>query len=164
MELEVELPDAPGQLSRVLQVIADHGGNVLSVVHLHERESEGRVPVEIVVEVPEPDALHLVDAITRTHRLLSVNREGGPVRTSVLMVGHVFEADLRTLLDQAFEAGADVSTVDARIQGREAPSAVLVRLTADGQGPLDAALTALRSQAKEHKLQVIEQVGGEADA
>ncbi len=36
--LAIELPDKPGQLSGVLNIIAEHGGNVVSVVH--ERNAE----------------------------------------------------------------------------------------------------------------------------
>lgn len=32
-QLELEVPDKPGTLSQVLKVVADHGGNVLSVSH-----------------------------------------------------------------------------------------------------------------------------------
>lgn len=32
-QLELEVPDKPGTLSQVLKVVADHGGNVLSVNH-----------------------------------------------------------------------------------------------------------------------------------
>jgi threonine dehydratase len=32
-QLELEVPDKPGTLSQVLKVVAEHGGNVLSVNH-----------------------------------------------------------------------------------------------------------------------------------
>lgn len=162
LELEVELPDSPGQLQRVLEIVADHGANVVSVVHLHEKETDGRVPVELIVEVPEPEALRLVDAVAREHRLLSINREGGTVRTAVLLVGHVFEADLRQLLDRVFQAGGRVGTVDARIEGQDNPSAVLVTLSADRDDTLQAAVDALEDEAQGAELHLIEQVGGEA--
>lgn len=161
LEFEVELPDAPGELSRVLLTVANHGGNVQAVVHRHERAQDGRVPVVVTVEVAESDALRLLDALARHHRLLRVNREGGPARTAVLLVGHVFEADIRRLLDAAFERRADVDTVDARISGRANPSAVLVSLTADDPDSLRAAVGALRQEAQAAKLTIIEQVPGE---
>lgn len=160
MELEVELPDAPGQLSRVLEVVADHGGNVEGVVHRHEEEKDGRVPVLLQLEVEEQDALTLVDAVARDHRLLSIDRQGGPVRTAVLLIGHVFQADLTALLDEAFEEQASVDAVDARIDGRQAPSAVLIRLSADDPPSLQAAMDALRERARSDRLTVLEQVGG----
>lgn len=161
--MEVELPDSPGQLQRVLEIVADHGANVVSVVHLHEKETDGRVPVELIVEVPESKALRLVDAVAREHRLLSINREGGTVRTAVLLVGHVFEADIRELLDEVFQTGAQVGGVDARIEGQDNPSAVLVTLSADRDDTLAEAVQALETEASAAELHLIEQVGGEAD-
>jgi len=160
-DFEVELPDAPGELSRLLQVVATHGGNVLSVLHRHERAVQGRVPVAITAEVPEAQALRLLDALARTHRILRVDREGGPARAAVVLVGHVFEADLRRLMDRVFANGASVGAVDARIAGRAEPSAVLLSLTADGADALRAAIGGLREDARAAQLTMIEQVAGE---
>lgn len=161
MEFEVELTDRPGELSRLLNVVAQHGGNVFAVLHHHERAVEGRVPVACTVEVPEAQALRLIDALARSHRLLRVDRHGGPSRTAVLLTGHVFEADIRKLFDAIFEAGAEVEEMDARISGRANPSAVLAQLTAKDAGTLDRALEGLRSKAKAGRITVIEQVEGE---
>lgn len=162
LDLEVELPDRPGQLEAVLSTVADYGANVVSVLHLHERAEDGKVPVALTVEIPEADSLSLVDALSREHRVLSVDEEGGPHRARVLLVGHAFEADLRRILDPVFEAGADIDGVDARIEGRESPSAVLVTVDAERAGELDAGLDALRDSAREASLDVVEQVGGGA--
>lgn len=162
LDLEVELPDRPGQLSGVLSTVADHGANVVSVLHLHERAQEGRVPVALTVEIPEAESLSLVDALSREHRVLSVDHEGGPQRARVLLVGHVFEADLRALLDPIFEAGADIAGVDARIEGRASPSAVLVSVAAERPSTLEAGLDALREQAEASNVDLFEEVRGEA--
>lgn len=160
LELEVELPDSPGQLEDVLSTIADHGANVVSVLHLHERATDGRVPVALAVEIEEAQALELVDAVGREHELLSVDHEGGPERSRVLLVGHVFETGLEGLLDPVFEQGAEVAGVDARIEDRESASAVLVTLAAPRSGALSAGLSALRETAREANLQVVEELGG----
>lgn len=162
LELEVELPDRPGQLSGVLATVADHGANVVSVLHLHERARDGRVPVALTVEIPEAESLALVDALSREHQVLSVDQEGGPSRAQALLVGHAFEADLRAILEPVFDAGAEVAGVDARIEGRSEPSAVLVTLHAERAGQLEAGIEALRAEAGEAGLDVIEQVGGGA--
>lgn len=158
LDFEVELADAPGQLSRVLEVVAAHGGNVLSVVHRHERAERGAVPVDISIEIPQPQSLRLLDALARSHRLLRVNREGGPARVALLLVGHVFQANLRDLLDAAFEHRAEATAVDARIAGRANPSAVLVSLTADDETALRKGVAALRKKAQQAKVSVLEQV------
>ncbi|MGQ0535232.1 MAG: hypothetical protein ACT4PT_04085 [Methanobacteriota archaeon] len=157
LEFEVELPDAPGELSKVLSAVAKYGGNILSVVHRHEAAVGGRVPVAISIDIPEEAALRVIDGLARTHRLLRVNREGGPVRTTILLVGHVFEAGLTPLLDAVFETGTEVSEVDARIAGRANPSAALLRLTAEDPGALERGVSMLREKAGAKGIQIFEQ-------
>lgn len=164
LDFEVELPDAPGELSRVLQVVANHGGNIHSVVHRHELARDNRVPVAISIEVSNQDSLKLLDALARTHRILRVNRQGGPVSSSLLLVGHVFEADVRKLLDVVFEHGAEVNSIDSRIAGRANPSAVLVRLSAEDDTKLREAIDAFQMRAEAAKLVVYEQVRGDNGA
>lgn len=144
MDFELLLRDAPGTLAPVLDRIAEHGGNILSVVHRHEKAEDGEVPVEIAVDVPEDGALNLVAALTRSNRILSIDREGGPEHTAVLLSGHVFQANLETLLEPVFAAGAHIDRIDARVAGRDRPSAVWVDLSADDAKTLGAALVALR--------------------
>ncbi|MGB0653087.1 MAG: ACT domain-containing protein [Thermoplasmatota archaeon] len=162
LEFEVELADAPGQLQRVLTVIADHGGNVLSVLHRHEKEVDGRLPVLFGLEIEESDFVALMADITAKHRLLRVNREGGPRRAAVLLSGHVFQANIQQLLEPVWASGATVGRVDARINRHDSPSAVLIQLSADETGALTAGLAALRTAAGEAGLEVIETIGGAA--
>ncbi len=162
VEFEVELPDAPGQLQRVLGIIADHGGNVLSVLHRHEKEAEGRVPVLFGIEIEESDFVALLSDVTAKHRLLRVNREGGPARAAVLLSGHVFEANIQGLLEPVWSAGATVGRIDARINDHDAPSAVLVQISADEADILRDGLGALREAAGAAGLDVIETIGGGA--
>ncbi len=162
LEFEVELADAPGQLQRVLSVIANHGGNVLSVLHRHEKEVDGRLPVLFGVEIEESNVVGLIADITSKHRLLRVNREGGPSRAAVLLSGHVFEANIQNLLEPVWQSGTSVGRVDARINAHDAPSAVLIQLSADEPAALRAGLRALREVAGEAGLDVIETIGGAA--
>ncbi len=162
LEFEVELPDAPGQLQRVLSVIANHGGNVTSVLHRHEKEVDGRLPVLFGIEIDESDFVTLMAEITAKHRLLRVNREGGPSRAAVLLSGHVFQANIQGLLEPVWQSGASVGRVDARINEHDSPSAVLVQLSADEKSALAAGLRALRAAANEAGLDVIETIGGDA--
>ncbi len=160
LEFEVELPDAPGQLQRVLTIIADHGGNVISVLHRHEKEVDGRLPVLFGIDIQETDFVGFLADLTAKHRLLRVNREGGPSRAAVLLSGHVFEANIQNLLEPVWESGTAIGRIDARINDHDAPSAVLVQLSADEPAALAAGLRALRAAAGEAGLDIIETIGG----
>lgn len=162
LDFELLLKDAPGELAPVLRAVADHGGNIQSIVHRHERAEGEHVPVLFTVEMQESDTLKLLDTLTRKHRLLRVNQEGGPAATTVLLTGHVFQARIDQLLDPLFDLGARVERIDARVAGRDQPSAVLVRLTAQEQAAMQVALEALRKRAKESGLTLMEAVEVEA--
>lgn len=158
LDFELLLPDAPGELAPVLRAVADHGGNIQSIMHLHERAEGDQVPVLFTVEMQESDTLKLLDTLTRSHRLLRVNHEGGPVGTTVLLSGHVFQARIDRLLDPLFDLGARVERIDARVAGRDKPSAVLVRLSADDKAAMGAAMDALRKRADKDGLTVMASV------
>jgi hypothetical protein len=57
----------------------------------------------------------------------------------------VFQANLENLLEPVFAAGGRVERIDARIAGRDRPSAVWVDLSADDAKTLAAGLAALRN-------------------
>lgn len=158
MEFELLLPDAPGTLAPVLELVAEHGGNVHSVVHRHEAAEDGDVPVVLAIEVPEDGALQLVGALTNRHRIVRMDQEGGPARTSVLLSGHVFQARIDSMLEAVFDAGAEVDRVDARIAGRDSPSAALVELSARSEAELAAGLAALRQAAADAEIGLLESV------
>lgn len=158
MDFEIQLRDAPGTLAPVLDKIAEFGGNIVSVVHRHEAAEDGHVPVDIAVEVPEDAALNLVSALTRTHRILRIDQEGGPEHTAVLMSGHVFQAHVEDLLEPVFAAGARVDRIDARVAGRDRPSAVWVDISADDAATLAGALDALQVATKAADIAVMSAV------
>lgn len=153
LEFELGLRDAPGALAPVLQAIADHGANVLAVVHRHEATTNEHVPVLFTVEVPEGQSLRLVDAMSR-HRLLRVGHEGGPVRATLILTGHVFQARLDQLLGAVWD-DARIERVDARLAGKDAPSAALVRISATDAPALQRATSALLQRADAAGLQAI---------
>lgn len=65
--LEVLVPDQPGSLARVLEIIASHGGNVVQIDHHREGWNVpfGKVEIEISVETRDADhALRLRNALS----------------------------------------------------------------------------------------------------
>lgn len=52
IQLTVMLQDRPGQLLRVLEVLAEEDVNIVSIIHERERMTEV-IPVNLVVEVPQ---------------------------------------------------------------------------------------------------------------
>lgn len=158
LEVEAELRDVPGELTRVLDVIRDHGGNVLRVVHRRDEARGDRVPVEIAVEIASEAGDPLVEALRDETQLLSSRGQALAHPFAFLLVGHVFEAGVRGVTDLLFERGCHVHAVEAAIRGRDRPSAVLVDVSADDEDTLTSALAAVEDLAREHDLTVIREL------
>ncbi len=57
VRLTLGLVDRPGTLLNVLEQIAIHGGNIISIIHNRDRITAGYVPVSINVEFPSSEQL-----------------------------------------------------------------------------------------------------------
>ncbi|MEM2040794.1 MAG: hypothetical protein QXI52_02620 [Nitrososphaerota archaeon] len=57
VRLTLGLVDRPGTLLNVLEQIAIHGGNIISIIHNRDRITAGYVPVSINVEFPSIEQL-----------------------------------------------------------------------------------------------------------
>lgn len=55
--LTVGLPDRPGSLLKVLEQIATHGGNIISIIHNRDNITGGYVPVNIQVDFPDQESV-----------------------------------------------------------------------------------------------------------
>lgn len=53
VRLTVGLVDRPGTLLRVLEQVALHGGNIVSIIHSRDRITGGYVPVSMNIEFPD---------------------------------------------------------------------------------------------------------------
>lgn len=158
LEVEAELRDVPGELTRVLDVVRDHGGNVHRVVHRRDEARGDRVPVEIALEIAPDAADRLVETLQDETRLLSSRGQALAHPFAFLLVGHVFEAGVRDVTDLLFERGCRVHAVEAAIRSRERPSAVLVDVSADDESTLEAALADVEGLAREHDLTVVREL------
>jgi ACT domain-containing protein len=116
-ELEVELRDSPGELVRVLMVLAQERANVVTVVHDRAHVVRGTVPVRIQVQV-DPERL---GAIAERLRDLGIGVRGIGLERDlgkrvVIVVGHVFRSDIKDTMDTVREPGTIIRTIDARLE------------------------------------------------
>lgn len=161
--VRLELADRPGELLRALEPIADHGGNLLGIVH--ERGSltpRGRVPVEVDLEA-QPERFDRIVAALRDAGV-TVTRAGEErygESLVVLLVGDLVETDLSESLTRIQSvSGVDVTGValDAP-EGTDDQSSARLHL-ATRAGETEAALSAVRELAAEKGLQLVEPVPG----
>lgn len=160
MEIEVELRDAPGQLSHVLDQLSRVGANVISVIHLREEARGDRVPVRIIFEILEEDALTVIQALKFKVRITKMERETLAKRSSFILIGHVFQRNIAEVTDAVFAARAEVLDVRAKLSGRERPSQVYFEITSDEDATLGAAMQAVAGIAKAKDFTMITALGG----
>lgn len=159
--LRLELEDKPGELLRALEPIADHGGNLLGIVH--ERGSvtpRGHVPVEVDVECRPEQFDRIVGAVRDVG--VTVTRAGEErYEESVVVVlfGDVVESDLsETLTTIQSVAGVDVTGAELDApEGTDDQSSLRLAL-ATRRGQTQRALDAVRSVADNKGLGVVEPV------
>jgi ACT domain-containing protein len=161
VDVLLELRDSPGQLSAALGVIGRHGGNVVSVLHEHQKKKADHVPVRIVLDVPREGQQLLLQALSAEFRLLSVAGATTSHSFAFLLLGHVFESQVQEVTDAIFAAGGEVRRFTAEIVSRESPSAALVEISAPDRARLDAARGAVREVATRKGLAYVEALGGD---
>jgi ACT domain-containing protein len=162
--IRLELEDQPGELLAALEPIAEHGGNLLGVVH--ERGSltpTGHVPVEVDLECPAGRFSDLVTALRASG--VAVVRAGEERYTdsvSVVLIGHLVDTGLSDTLERIQEkASVDVTDVALSApEGTEGVSSARVTM-ATTAGDRATALEAVRSVASAKELRVLEPVRGE---
>ena len=160
LDLLLELRDSPGQLSAALGVIGRHGGNVVSVLHEHQKKKADFVPVRIVLDVPREGQQPLLRALADEWRLLSVSGATTSHSFAFLLLGHVFESQVQEVTDAIFSAGGEVRRFTAEIVSREQPSAALVEISAPDREKLEAARESVREVAARKGLAYVEALGG----
>ncbi len=166
--VRLELVDEPGALLDALRPIADHGGNLLSI--LHERGNvtpRGRIPVEIDLEIHPERFDDLVEALrTAGVNVVEAGEERYSEELTVLLSGPLVATDLSDTISE-LEAESNVAVTDISLsapEGADATASARFRLATD-RGDPESTLAHVRALADRKGLTVVEpQIdhGGEA--
>ena len=158
ISMDIELKDIPGQLVRALQPVSDSGGNIVSVVHHHDKKTpSGRIPVQLVVELDEQRLERLVRALTeRGVHVVRTGEERLKESMVVLLIGHIVHSDLRETIDCIDRTGfAEVVALSLSMPSVDEESSASVTISAIGDKELREALHILERTAKEKGIMVI---------
>lgn len=161
ISLDVVLKDKPGQLVKLLEPISDHGANVISIVHLRETTTEGRVPVHVSFEVND---VATQDKITRDLEnnniwVAKVGEIKRKERHTFLLIGHIVDTDLRDTIDRIHEIkGAIIADVGLSMPDPEKESSARIDIDVNPKN-MDTVLERIDEIAKEKDLMVIKPLG-----
>ena len=158
ISMDIELQDIPGQLVRALQPISDSGGNIVSVVHHHDKMTpSGRIPVQLVVELDEQRLERLVTALVdRGVTVVRTGEERLKESMVVLLIGHIVHSDLRETIDCIDRTGfAEVVALSLSMPSVDEESSASVTISAIGEQELQEAVHILERTAKKKGIMVI---------
>jgi ACT domain-containing protein len=162
----LELKDVPGQLLRALEPIARFGGNIQSIIHQRERKTPlGRVPVMLVFEIGSKSGLRKILEALRSRDIFvaQVGERLHAVKHTVLLLGHIVHADIRTLVDK-INSIQGVRVLDLSLAMGEAglESSARLTLASDDEARARTAVAWLSEFSKRKNLLLITSLGVES--
>jgi ACT domain-containing protein len=162
--MDIELQDAPGQLVNALKPISEFKGNLVSVVHHHEKRTpRGTIPVQVVFET---ESLSIDTLITKLEQIgvdiIRVDEKKYLERGTVILIGHIVHTDLGDTIDTIDKTGyAEVVELHLSMPNINQSSSASFKLDAVGKKELRDAISLLRSIADKKNIVLIEPIESE---
>lgn len=162
--MDLELKDIPGQLVNALAPISDSGGNVVSVVHHHEKRTpRGTIPIQVTFDIADGLEELKYRLESRDIAIIRVNEARLLEHRTVILVGHIIHSDIRDTIDQIDRTGyAEVSDLAMSMPGISLKSSARIGISAAGKEEAKQAMNLLRAIANDKDLLVIEPIDTEA--
>ncbi|WP_406661170.1 amino acid-binding protein [Methanolobus sp. ZRKC3] len=164
VSMDLELKDIPGQLLLALNPISDFKGNLITVVHHHEKRTpRGTIPVQVVFEIKSDK---LDDIISRFEEsgigVVSVDEKRYLEHGAVLLIGHIVHTDIQDTIDKIDNTGcAEVVDLNLSMPKIDMPSSASLKIDAVNREDLNSTINLLKKIAKEKDLLVIEPIESE---
>ncbi len=161
ISMDLELKDTPGQLIHVLAPVSELGGNIMSVVHHHDKKTfRNTVPVYVIFDIDELKLEELKGKLEeRGITIVRIGKMRLRARTHVLLIGHIIHTDLRETVDHIDGTGfAEVQDLSLSMPAIDGPSSAVVTIMATGTEELRKAISMLREVAEKKDLLMIDPI------
>jgi len=159
ISMDLELRDTPGQLMCALTPISDLGGNIMSVVHHHDKKTfRNTVPVSVVFDIEEQTLEELQNGLEQNGvAIVRMGKMRLRAMTHVLLIGHIIHTDIRETIDEIDGTGfAEVQDLNLSMPAIDGPSSAVITILATGEKELKASIQILRQIAERKDLLIIE--------
>jgi len=163
-KLTLKLEDKPGELSKVLAIIAENKGNMFAVSHLREKKKDGYVPVVTQLQADESGFNGiLADLDSRGIEILekTTHEKEEHLTTEFILIGHVIDTDIKDTVYSISQRSARITNLDIRMKCPKEPSSVFVEVLAKDEASLAEVIGKLRAVAKAKDLLLIEKINHE---
>jgi len=158
-KVEIKLEDKPGELSKVLDIIAKNKGNLFSVSHIRERKREGSVPVVIQFQANKEHFTNIAKALEGEGIEITGKSIGGAGESQLaqefILIGHVIDTDIRDTIYAVCDKEVMIKSLDINLKSLKAPSSVFAEIGAKNPKALEAAMQRLGATAKKKELLLI---------
>jgi len=118
VNVDLSLKDVPGQLVRALEPISSLDGNIVGVVHHHDRVVGGRIIVNVTFEIDSQRKLEKLIGVWKAEDI-DITRLGPLYETypmEFLLVGNITPSEIKNIAD-GLESLEDMDSMDIRFAG-----------------------------------------------
>jgi ACT domain-containing protein len=158
ISMDLELKDTPGQLIHVLTPVSDLGGNVLSIVHHHDKRTfRNTVPVYVIFDIEEHKLDELQEGLEKNGvTVVRIGKMRLRAKAHILLIGHIIHTDLRQTIDRIDSTGfAEVQDLSLSMPAIDGPSSAIITIMATGNEELKTSIAILKEIAERKDLLVI---------
>ncbi|AFV23028.1 ACT-domain-containing protein putative allosteric regulator of homoserine dehydrogenase [Methanolobus psychrophilus R15] len=160
--MDLELKDIPGQLVLALKPVSEFKGNLISVVHHHEKKTpRGKIPVHLVFEIKSDHLDNIISLLEESGiSVVSVDEKRYLEHGAVILIGHIVHTDIKDTIDKIDNTGyAEIVDLNLAMPRVNRPSSASLKIDAVSKQHMSAAIELLKSIAREKDLLVIEPIG-----
>ena len=142
--MELEIPDSPGQLIKVLEPISKYGGNIIDIFHIRDRMRNNYVPVIFNFDVTDIENLNKIKSAIEElgFKIIRFDSEIGAFKGIVILIGHVFDSDINDTIDEVINIDIEkiqIRKISALIKDPKDPSAVKFQIQTETKELLERA-------------------------
>jgi ACT domain-containing protein len=164
VSMDLELKDIPGQLLLVLKPISDFKGNLITVVHHHEKRTpRSTIPVQVVFEIKADKLDEIICKFEESGvNVISVDEKRYLEHGTVILIGHIVHTDIQDTIDKIDKTGcAEVVDLNLSMPKIDRPSSASLKIDAVNREDLNLVIDLLKKIAEEKDLLVIEPIESE---
>ncbi|MDG6243838.1 MAG: amino acid-binding protein [Methanolobus sp.] len=167
VSMDIELKDIPGQLLLALKPVSEFKGNLISVVHHHEKRTpRGTIPVQVVFETKPDNLYNIVSSLEESGiGIVRIDEKRYFEHGAVILIGHIVHTDIQDTIDTIDNTGyAEVVDLNLSMPKVKMPSSASLKIDAVSKEHLTQAIDILKEIAKKKDLLVIEPIKSELGA
>lgn len=124
IEIEVQIPDSPGALIKLIKPISENAGNIYTILHNHKDKIKGNIPVLVRFELITKDKNTALEKIIKELNslgfLILKTADVSPFHhMTAILSGHVFRNNFEKIILRITKTGAKVHDIEVKITSPE---------------------------------------------